>query len=467
MTKLKVEKTSKITRRTLLGLTANASAMVLASNADGKAARTEDGSIFNRRKFKQYQNNHFESFLSEIPLKQKSSYFNVGTSGSLLRSSINTLSHETLKLAETPRGGYGSQKKLRETIARGLGSNADEIIITGNTSDGCCRVLMGLEWHIGDEIITTNHEHEGGNSPLSILEDRLGVIIKRVILPIGNKQTAEDYTRLFEEQITPKTKAMFWSSPTYKTGTMLPIRDLVLLSIKHNLVTIVDGAHLLGMMAYKYSELGADFILSSGHKWQCGPLGTGVMYVRNRVGPANPLRLPKLWPTNSSGYSNGLLENRDLSGGRFFDLASVLQECGSQNTPAMKALEASCNLWDRIGRQNIQNRILATSNHLKNKIVDQWGIDSLYSPRDDVKLISGISSFNPFPKMEDIKNKSKSDLLVAKLESEYGIIVKNRDAPVGALNEIHYPIRVCTHIWNSEKFCDDLLEVISRVSKSI
>ena len=59
------------------------------------------------------------------------------------------------------------------------------------------------------------------------------------------------------------------SSPTYKTGTMLPIADLMGVVKAHELISIVDGAHLPGMMAYDYGALGVDFMSGAGHKWQC------------------------------------------------------------------------------------------------------------------------------------------------------------------------------------------------------
>ena len=45
--------------------------------------------------------------------------------------------------------------------------------------------LNGLDWKAGDEIITTNMEHPGGNGPMSHQALRYGVVIKRAVLPVG------------------------------------------------------------------------------------------------------------------------------------------------------------------------------------------------------------------------------------------------------------------------------------------
>ncbi|MQA05810.1 MAG: aminotransferase class V-fold PLP-dependent enzyme [Streptosporangiales bacterium] len=75
---------------------------------------------------------------------------------------------------------------------------------------------------------------------------------------------------------------MLFSAPTYKTGTMLPIKMLAELAQEHGLITVVDGARVPGMFAFGYRALGIDFFAGSCAKWQCGPAGTGVIYMRNK-----------------------------------------------------------------------------------------------------------------------------------------------------------------------------------------
>jgi selenocysteine lyase/cysteine desulfurase len=83
---------------------------------------------------------------------------------------------------------------------------------------------------------------------------------------------------------------MLFSAPTYKTGTMLSMGLLAELAQQHGLTTVVDAAHVPGMMNYRFRELGVDFLAGSTAKWHCGPGGTGVLYARNKVLPQfNPV----------------------------------------------------------------------------------------------------------------------------------------------------------------------------------
>jgi selenocysteine lyase/cysteine desulfurase len=391
-------------------------------------------------------------------------FMNIGTAGSMPSESLDVLDDASRTAAESSGNGYGAHLDIRTAAAAGFGCDGDELVISGNTSDGCCRVLLGLEWNPGDEIVTTNHEHPGGDVPMAILRDRFGVVIKRVQVPVGNSQTAEDYVALFGAEITAKTKALFWSSPTYKTGTMLPIRELVDLAISRGLISIVDGAHLPGMMAYSYRNLGVDFMAGAGHKWQCAPLGTGVLYVRNRVGSFNPLPLAKIWPTNSSSYSTPA---NIFPRGPGVNIADRLQSCGSMNRPVYLAWGKSCAIWDQIGRQKVQDYILSMSLYLKNRIAQEWGVGALYSPKDDLRLVSALTSFNPFRNPADITNQPKSSQFVTRLREEYGIIIRNVNVPVIGSAQQHWPLRISTHLWHDFDDVDDVFEAMKDLSNKM
>ena len=56
--------------------------------------------------------------------------------------------------------------RLRDAYAGVLGCDADNVAITGSTTDGVNTVLAGLDLRRGDEIITSDEEHPGLLAPL-------------------------------------------------------------------------------------------------------------------------------------------------------------------------------------------------------------------------------------------------------------------------------------------------------------
>ncbi|MEU6658304.1 aminotransferase class V-fold PLP-dependent enzyme [Streptomyces sp. NPDC046821] len=398
-------------------------------------------------------------------LDKKVLFMNVGTVGSPPREVLDTVDRVHREVAVGAVSAYSDFSDVRAVAARGYGCDPDEVTISHNTSDGMAKIMAGLALKEGDEILTTNHEHSGGNSPMAEARDRHGVVIKRVEMPVGNGQRAEDYVELFRKAITSRTKVMVFSAPTYKTGTMLPIQLLAKLAQDHGLISVVDGAHIPGMMAYNFNELGVDFLAGSAAKWQCGPGGTGVLYVRNKVRPRyNPNPLPEFWPVVSSGYPEAGLPARSSGATASYDMASKLQTIGNSSLAIMAGVANVCEVWDRIGRDRIQNHVLGLSGYLKELIVERWGVKSLYSPKDDPRLVCALTSFAPFRDPADVYDAAKTTAFVARLKDEYGIVIRTSDFPVIGSARSHQAVRVSTHLFHQKEDVERIVDAMWRLS---
>lgn len=411
-----------------------------------------------------HDRNFWRAVRREFLLDKKVLYMNVGTAGSPPRDVLTTMDRNGREVARDALSGYGNYADQRAEVAAAFGATVDEWAISDNTSDGMAKVIAGLQLGPGDEVLTTNHEHSGGNSPLQIARDRFGVDIVRVTLPVGDDQVAEDYVQLFAEKITSRTRLIMFSAPTYLTGTMLPIRMLCELAQQHGIPTLVDAAHVPGMMNYDFHELGADFIAGAGAKWQCGPGGSGVLYVRNRVSAANPNPLPKFWPVISSGYSDQ--GPRTAADPGSYDIGSVLQSCGARQRVVYDGYLAANRMWEEIGRARIQAYVVGLGTDLKHQIVERWGREALYSPVSDERLRCALTSFNPFQRPEDILDSEKSAEFVARLSDEHGIVVRNTTTPAPD-GSVYHPLRVSTHLFHDADDVDRFVETAWRVSRQM
>ena len=417
-----------------------------------------------------------EAFWTDIQkmfiLNPEKTYLNIGTAGSMPKVVLDVFSEENRKKAADSGNGYSNLLAQRQQVAPGFGVDADELAFSANTSSGMCHAILGLDWQRGDVVVTTNHEHGGGDTPLAIAVNRYGIEVSRIAMPVGNNQTAATYVKLFDDRIKElkaqgkRVRAMMWSSPTYKTGTMLPIADLMTVVKAHGLISIVDGAHLPGMMAYNYGELGMDFMSGAGHKWQCGPGSTGILIIRNKIRASNPLPLPKWYPVHTSAYSPLERANTATS---TYDVAASVTSCGSVHTPMFLALVEACTQWDKIGRKKIETYDIALASYLKEKIAERWGVDSLYSPKDDPKLLSALTSFNPFKVKTDVMDATKSSTFVARMLSDYPqhFVVRNANfAVIGAPSD-HYGVRVSTHVWHDANDVDLLVDAMWDLSRKM
>ena len=105
---------------------------------------------------------------AELPVLERLAYLNAGTMGPLPRRSAEATVAWTRRLLEEGRSSralfeelLAMRERLRDEIARLVGTGADAIALTTATTDGCNIVLTGLGLGPGDEVVTTDSEHPG------------------------------------------------------------------------------------------------------------------------------------------------------------------------------------------------------------------------------------------------------------------------------------------------------------------
>ena len=388
-------------------------------------------------------------------LPKKSTYMNIGTTGSMPQQVLDNYNGYNQLVAEDPWamgdewGGFPYTNGLVARIAPQFGCNDSELIITRNTTDGMLSVLHGLDLQPGDHVITTHHEHIAGTQPLWLLKERIGIDLEIIDIPVF-PTSEEDYLDAIDAAIRPNTKLIVMSHITYKTGAVLPVARICNeLAVPNSIVTLIDGAHSSGMLNIDLHAIDCDFFAASGHKWQCGPGGTGLLYVRDnaaRVAEFWPDRKP-LWAVNSSLASYV----------PYFGWQWVLQYKGNDNYPALRALADSCDLWAAIGRDRIEAHDKALSTYAKDLIMAAFPDAMLYSPNLP-ELTSGISSFNPFADQSDL---TTLNLFRDRLREEYGYAIRTTDFEINqGAGEVH-ALRISTHLFHDNSDVEGLVEAMA------
>jgi selenocysteine lyase/cysteine desulfurase len=393
-------------------------------------------------------------------------YHNIGGSGAVPRHVVENYHLYNRTIMRDPNATYNITQ-MRADIAPAFGATPDEIVLTTNTTDGMCMSLNGLDWNPGDEIISTNMEHPGGNGPMAHMVARKGVVIRRAELPVGADVEPQDFVNAFVPHLNAKTKAICFSHIPYLTGALLPAKALCAWATANGLISIIDGAHVPGMINVDFHDMGVDLYAGSGHKWQCGPHGTGIWYVRNGFYASNSRALPMVWGVLVSGTAN--VSSRFNPGTTTpKNIGSFLQSHGHSNEPEWQALTDSCKFWDSIGRAKIDDYLTGPnglSTELKRRVVAKWGRAGLMNS-DHPDLISGITTINPFKNKSD---QTKMRALVDRMASEYNITTALRNFPVpasqggGTLTSV----RVSTHLFHNYGDLDYVMNSIMALAPQI
>ena len=137
---------------------------------------------------------HVERIRQQMPATTKNLFLNAGSFGPLPSCVVQAMQEQMQEEWQNGRLGVAAFEAMgkiyddaRSSVARLLNADLDEIALTDNTGEGLNIISNGIQWHEGDEVITTNHEHISLLAPLYQLRDRYGIVIR--FADIG--QTAE------------------------------------------------------------------------------------------------------------------------------------------------------------------------------------------------------------------------------------------------------------------------------------
>ena len=401
----------------------------------------------------------------QFALDPEQVYMNIGTTGAMPIRVLENYDRYNRVVARHPMGfmdelgwDFGLNKQ-REALGRQFGCTKDEIIFTRNTTDGLNTVLFGLPLEKGDEILITHHEHVSALSQLHILKDRFGVLLTEVDIPVLDLEQGDQVVDVFRKKISDKTRVILFSHIPYKTGVRLPAGDICKLARDSGLISIVDGAHCAGMIELDFRKMGCDFYAASGHKWQCGPGATGILYIRNHGD-----NLPLLWPNNSCLYQYvSQPVNNDRS--QIKDFSSLFGLRGQENYPALQALLDACGLWEEIGRGRIEAYVCGLSSYLKKRIRKTFGDSALLFSPDIPEFTTGLTSFNPF---KDVNDQKKIEGFVDRLKKEMGYVIRSTEFHLHREDpKPTFALRISTHLFHDEAQVDGVVDAMYRLWKTM
>ena len=179
-------------------------------------------------------------------------------------------------------------ESVRAGLARVFHCDTEEIAITRNASESLETLILGMDLHPGDEVLTSIIDYPRMITTIQQRERRDGVKMVQVKVPTPATSLKELFLA-FENGITERTKMIVTSQVSFMNGQIFPIRDIVELGRKHKIPVIVDGAHAFVQYEFDNQDLNCDFYGTSLHKWLMAPIGTGMLYVRKN-------KIENVWP---------------------------------------------------------------------------------------------------------------------------------------------------------------------------
>ncbi len=371
-----------------------------------------------------------------MPATTSRIYMNAGTFGPLPACVASAMQERMQQEWQNGRLGasgfeamFAIYDNARKGVAHLLNADADEIALTDNTGEGLNIISYGIDWHEGDEAITTNHEHISLLAPLYQLRDRYGIVIR--VADIGEKGDLP-VLKPVADLVTPRTRLISLSHVSWMTGAQLNISEVGYMGREWGIPVLIDGAQSAGAIPLDMHALNVDYYAIPIQKWLCGPDGTGALYARHDS-------LGNIKNTYVGPFSIKHEMGKDW-GWELLDKAQRF-ETGGRQTAALAGQAAVLNWLDQVvGHQWMYERIATLSAYAFHALQEIPGLHML-TPRAGE---SGLVSF---------KLEGKDDGEVVKyLNEKHNIYIRN-------IPSIH-ALRISTGFYNTEEEIDTLVRAL-------
>lgn len=169
--------------------------------------------------------------------------------------------------------------KVREHLSSFVGCSAGEIVFVNNATEAVNTVLRSCSFEPEDELLVTSHTYQACRNAADIIAESAGakVVVAKIPFPCSSEEAV---IAAIEQVVTSRTKLALIDHITSPTALVLPIERIVRLLEERGIMTMVDGAHAVGMLPLELKRLGASFYTSNCHKWLCAPKSSAFLYVK-------------------------------------------------------------------------------------------------------------------------------------------------------------------------------------------
>ncbi len=172
--------------------------------------------------------------------------------------------------------------KVREQLAKFVGTTARDLVLVENATFGMNVVAESWALKPGDQVILNAHEYGAVRRIWERKCKRVGAEVVDVRLPPVFESPEAIVDAIFS-QIGPRASLLVISHITSPTALIMPIEAICRAARQRGLPTCVDGAHATAHVPLKLDDLDCDFYMANCHKWLSATLGTGFLYAHPRV----------------------------------------------------------------------------------------------------------------------------------------------------------------------------------------
>lgn len=358
------------------------------------------------------------------------------------------------KLTQIASQNYEDAHK---NVAKFIGTTANELIFTKNTTEGINTVASGIGLKKEDKVVVSLWEHHSNLLPWIRAKKTLRIdleVVKPNAISEGNAKTqCALETSDFVDAIDKKTKIVAITHVSNALGSILPVKEISKLCAENNALLLVDAAQSAPHLKIDVRDMGCDFLAFSGHK-MLGPTGIGGLVIKEEL-------MDEIEPLTVGG---GAVEDASFADYRLKQSYEKF-ESGTPNIAGAMGLSAAVKYLEAIGMEKVKaweekqgKRIIEGLRELDNVEIYGYGSEAFERGQR-----IGVVSFN-------VKGVNPIEV-ASRLDTEANITVRSgHHCCIPLMNYLGLgaegTVRSSVYLYNTEEEVEKFLELIRKISNS-
>ncbi len=291
---------------------------------------------------------------SDFPALANWTYLNTATYGQVPRRSVDAIARHFAHRDELACADfldwYAEADRMKTPIAQLINATPNDIAIMQNSSIALGLIAGGLDWKPGDNLVTLADEFPN-QLYLSAHIAHRGVELREA--------SAEQLL----DSIDSRTRLVALSEVNYSNGYRASVAEISKVAHDRGAFVFVDGTQSTGALRFDAQQSKVDALAVHAYKWMCSPTGIGFLYINSA--------LRSLVRPNAIGWRSHRdwrnVDNLHHGAPEFIESAERY-EGGGLSFGLTHALGASVEMMLEIGPENIEERVLALAQDVRNRL---------------------------------------------------------------------------------------------------
>lgn len=308
-----------------------------------------------------------------------------------------------------------------------------------------------IKWEKGDNVVFSDLDYPSIPYILIDLARRRGVELHRV-KNVNNEILLDDVEKAVDDRtkLVVLNDTMAWSGFKYNTRAVSDVAHA------HGALVLNDAIQSVGAIDVDVKKDDVDFLVTGSYKWQCGPEGAGIFYIKEElINEFDPVFRNYLWANLPNGIPFSHRNQDNLSSWNFPLRPNASRfDMGACVTPVLFGWNETLKFYEKVGIKNVEKDVRALGGYAVEKL-SEAGYRVL-TPMEREKR-HGLIIYTTGSYDSDVKTQAKFN---AEWTGEKPIKLCHRG--IGGV----IGLRVCCHMFNSEADVDYLIEHQKKILES-